>query len=40
MPEILTKHPQIVIDLLLKTGRVKRSTNKQILRDCPTGRPR
>ena len=35
MPELLTKHPDIVIDLLLKTGQVKLNKKKTILTDCP-----
>ena len=35
MPELLTKHPDIVIDLLLQTGKVKLSKKKTILKKCP-----
>ena len=35
MPELLTKHPDIVIELLLETGRVKLDEEKTILTKCP-----
>ena len=35
MPELLTKHPKIVIDLLLQTGKIKLTKKKQILKSCP-----
>ena len=37
MPEILTKHPDIVKKILKNTGKIKcnKNINKQILKNCP-----